>query len=324
MKSVRLKDTINTNTQQYQPANRRERWLLPAFKALLTTSIKLPSQLPFRLSQLRAGMLVSSRLVAKLEPKGQTPWTQTEFAGLSCEVHGTWPERNAAGVVLYLHGGAFFAGSPETHRGLCARLSQLSGYTVIVPDYRLAPEHPFPAACEDSLAVYQGLLAAGYAPEAVRVAGDSAGGALSLLLAQHLKAHQLPLPKALMLVSPWVDLSLTLPTVRHNAQADPMLTRDALNRGGEAFAGPLSLNDARVSALRGDLDGLPPVLIQVGSEEILLDDSRQLAQRLGQAGTEVRLEVYQGFWHDFQLFAHWLPTARLAVQRLADWQRAKP
>ncbi len=198
---------------------------------------------------------------------------------------------NAQGTVLYLHGGGYVAGSPESHRSVTSHLAKFANARVVVPDYRLAPEHACPAAIEDAVAVYDALLAEGVDPATLVIAGDSAGGGLALATLQALKAKKTALPSCTILISPWVDLSL-----------NDLFDTD---------------RDIMLSPAWGDLTGLPPVLIQAGSDEILLNDSHRLCSALNDAGTPARLQVHPQRWHDFQLHAGVLADADQALMTCA-------
>ena len=220
-------------------------------------------------------------------------------------------------AILWLHGGGYCIGAPATHRSVTTALAAASGVTVAVPDYRLAPEHPFPAALEDALAVYRRLVADG---RMVVLAGDSAGGGLAVALAVAVREQDLPRLRGLILVSPWVDLAGAGESHRTRADRDPMLRPDGLARWARAYAGP-NIDDPRCSPLRADLSELPPVLIQVGTEEVLHDDSTRLAHELRTAGVPVVLQVEEGLWHDFPMHARVLPEADAAVGQMARHAR---
>ncbi len=289
-----------------------------AIKTGLRATFKLPGTLPLPLSLLRRGMA-----------QGRHGLRIRREAGISSDSTGgvpgllITPPGPASAVVLPLHGGAFFAGSPETHRGLGGELAVRAQAAVPLPDYRLAPEHRWPAAPDDALAVYQGLLAAGHAAARIVVSGDSCGANLALGLALRLRELGLPQPAGLVLLSPFVDLTLGNPSVTNLAERDPMLTAHVLRRGGDAWRGPLAADDPRVSPAFADLAGLPPLLIQVGSEEILLDDALRLAERARADGVTVDCHVHAGLWHDFQLFAPLLPEAGQALAAIATFIRQR-
>ena len=220
---------------------------------------------------------------------------------------------NAQGTVLYLHGGGYVAGSPESHRSVTSHLAKFANARVVVPDYRLAPEHACPAAIEDAVAVYQALLAEGVDPATLTIAGDSAGGGLALAALQALKAEKIALPSSTILISPWVDLSLN---DLFDTDRDIMLSHAWLASAAGAYGGDDPTRPA-CSPLNGDLTGLPPVLIQSGSDEILLNDSHRLCAALNDAGTPARLQVHPQRWHDFQLHAGVLADADQALMTCA-------
>lgn len=230
-------------------------------------------------------------------------------------------------AVLYLHGGGYCIGSPETHRALAGHIAKAGGAACFLPDYRLAPEHPHPAALEDALAAYRWLLAQPQAPSKIAIAGDSAGGGLTLALALAIRAAGLPQPAALVLMSPWTDLALTGASFMERAARDPILSPAIGRLWSRLYLGAQSPREPLCSPLYADLAGLPPMLLQVGSEEILLDDSRRLATRARAAGVAVTLNEYQGLWHDFQLQAGILQASDAAIAEIGaflrqHWDRA--
>ncbi|MBF7731415.1 alpha/beta hydrolase [Pseudomonas sp. N040] len=243
---------------------------------------------------------------------------QQNIHGVPCE----WQHGAASGrrVMLYLHGGAFMIGAPATHRAITANLAALGGMSVCVPDYRLAPEHPYPAAADDCLAVYRGLLELGYQPGQISIAGDSAGGNLALVTALRIRDLGLPLPAALVCFSPVTDFSSE---AIHNPPAgDPLINLDWMAQARSAYCpAPLDLHMPGVSPLNADLAGLPPVLLQVGEDEVLRDDSLRFAERARAAGVEVQLQRYEGLWHVFQAHAGVLRVADLALERVVGFLR---
>ncbi|PKM23088.1 MAG: alpha/beta hydrolase [Gammaproteobacteria bacterium HGW-Gammaproteobacteria-14] len=220
-------------------------------------------------------------------------------------------------VVLYLHGGAYCVGSPATHRSICSYLAKASNATVFAIDYRLAPEHPYPAANDDALIAYRWLLDNGYAAGQITIAGDSAGGGLTLSTAMRLRDEDLPLPGSLIVLSPWADL--THPT-KHLPEptGEVMLSWPTLENAVKQYA-PNHRDDPRVSPLLGDLSQLPPTLIITGSDEILLNDSERLYSALSAADVEVRFNVYQDRWHVFPAQAGILKSANDAIEEMAGW-----
>lgn len=213
--------------------------------------------------------------------------------------------------VLWLHGGAFVTCSPRTHRVLAGHLAAATGGPVVVPDYRLAPEHPHPAALDDVRAAFDELSAAG----PVVLGGDSAGGALALLLALALRDTGAPRPTSLLLVSPVADLTGAL--AASYVGPDPVLRPAWLQGGSDAYAG--GADPREVSPLHLPLHGLPRVLLQLSGHERLRPEGEALARRLREAGTEVTLELLDGLWHDVHLQADLVPEAAAAVRRLGTW-----
>jgi monoterpene epsilon-lactone hydrolase len=219
-------------------------------------------------------------------------------------------------AVLYLHGGAYVIGGPGSHAKLAAHIAQASRSVTYFVDYRLAPEHPFPAALDDALAAFRWLIAQTPPPRRIFLAGDSAGGGLALALAMSIREQKLPAPAALVLISPWTDLTLSGASHAKKAAADPMLRAAWLKDSAARYAGTRALTDPLLSPGLGDLTGLPPMLIQVGSEEILLSDAERLAHGTTQVGGRAQLQRYEGLWHDFQAHAGMLPEADQALTEI--------
>ncbi len=232
---------------------------------------------------------------------------------------GEWlrPVRpQGAGVVLYLHGGAYTGGSCVTHRAVAARLGLAAGRSVFNLAYRLAPEHPFPAALDDALAAYQGLRAV-HPGAAIALAGDSAGAGLALSLAIRLREQGAAPPAALALMSPWTDLALRHETHTSKAAVDPYFpNRERLQMAARHYAGATPLAHPLVSPHYAELHDLPPALIHVGEREALLDDSLLLAERLRAQGSSVEIKVFVGMWHVWQMLGGWMPEADRSVQEL--------
>jgi len=231
----------------------------------------------------------------------------------------TTSQKQSSRIILYLHGGAYVNGSSKAYQGIACRIAQTVKARVLVVDYRLAPEHPYPAALEDAEAAYSWLLYQHLKPSQITFIGDSAGGGLVLSLLQDLKKKRLPLPACAVLLSPWTDLSCSLPAMREKASKDPMLDPILALDRARSYAGSLDLRDPAVSPLYGDLSELPPILIHVGSDEILLDDSRYLADRARQAGTSVQLDIWDKMFHVWHFLAGILPQGRKAIQRISDF-----
>ncbi|MCA8898402.1 MAG: alpha/beta hydrolase [Hyphomonas sp.] len=223
-------------------------------------------------------------------------------------------------VVLYLHGGGYVMGSRNTHRGLAGRIARAAKARVLLPEYRLAPEHPFPAAVDDATACWRWLVSQGFAPQRMAIAGDSAGGGLTLATLLALKANVAPMPACAVALSPWTDLEGSGPTAEPGAVDDPMLTPDGLRVTGQQYAAG-ALRHPLAAPLHGALAGLPPLLLQVGTREVLLSDSTRFAEKARAAGVDVTLEIEEGLIHVWQMFPD-VPEAQSAVQRIGAFVRA--
>lgn len=221
-------------------------------------------------------------------------------------------------AILYLHGGAYVLGSPSTHFGIAARIALAAGCEVFVIDYRLAPEHPAPAALDDAVSAWRALTAT---HAAVALAGDSAGAGLALAVAVAVRDAGLAPARSLALISPWADLTLSGDSMQTLASRDPLLSRDWLAWAAAHYAGRMRLDDPRLSPLFASLAGLPPVVIHVGSDEVLLSDAQRLEVALREAGVDVRSRVYEGLWHDFQLQAGLMPEADESLESLGRFLR---
>ena len=226
-------------------------------------------------------------------------------------------------VILYLHGGAYLMGSPKTHRSITAPLARLTGMRVMVPDYRLAPEHPAPAAVEDALAAYATLLAQGYAADDIALSGESAGGGLlfALLLLAQEKGY--PPPGCIAAFSPWVDLAHTGASIRENAHCEVMLPAERVNEVAAFYIGDGDPRDPIISPLYGDFVNPPPAFITVGEPEILRDDSLRMADRLREAGGEVEMHRTPDVPHAWQFFGPHLPEARSSMESAAAFIRVR-
>ena len=225
--------------------------------------------------------------------------------------------------LLYLHGGGFVSGSARLVRHLTWRLAAAARAQLLAVDYRLAPEHPFPAALDDAAAAYRWLLAGGADPARPAVIGDSAGGGLALSLLLRLRDENRPLPAAAVVISPWLDLALGGQSLTSNAAADPMLNPAMLPSLVALYLDDADPRLPYASPLYGDPAGLPPVLLQVGSDEILRDDAVRMGERLSAAGGEAVVEIWPRMPHDWHLFAAILPEARRAIAGIGDFLEAR-
>jgi monoterpene epsilon-lactone hydrolase len=225
------------------------------------------------------------------------------------------------GAILYLHGGGYIACSPRTHRPITTRLAIDSALPVLVPRYRLAPEHPFPAALLDALDAYRFLLGRGVPGSRVIVAGDSAGGHLAASLAGEICRMDLPLPAGIVLYSPWVDLTCRLSSERDHACRDPYVSPAAARLAGQMYVGTGDFDDPRLSLLTCPWTSAPPFFVQVGGGEVLRAEAEQLAEVLSVAGIPCELQVWAGQMHVFQMLNQVLPEARAAMLETARFIR---
>ncbi|HEV8631818.1 MAG TPA: alpha/beta hydrolase [Thermoanaerobaculia bacterium] len=226
----------------------------------------------------------------------------------------------SAPTILYLHGGGYCLGSPATHRALAARLAHHAGAAVVLPDYRLAPEHPFPAAFEDALVAWEAL--AGTAdPARLALGGDSAGGGLALAVASSAARRAATLPAALFVLSPWTDLGSTASSIDGRAGRDPLVDRASLEGMAALYLQGSDARDPRASPLYGELAGLPPTLVQVGEAECLYDDAALVARALAAAGVAVSFEPWPDLVHVWPLYAGILDAGERALARVAEFVR---
>ncbi|WP_294636015.1 alpha/beta hydrolase [uncultured Aquabacterium sp.] len=261
---------------------------------LHTLSVSMPPGGGVKVEHIRIGNMAAERITPKATPK---------------------PKH----AMLYLHGGAFCAGSPRSHRSITTRLSRMADCEVLAIHYRRVPEHPFPAQIEDSVAGYKALLERGYRPEHIAVGGDSAGGTLTLLVFKALELAGLPTPKCLVMMSPAFDAKLNSDSVKKYKKLDPMIN---IEWGMQGFAWYRPQHDHPLAfPKRQDLSTLPPTLVQVGEIEVLHDDSVWLLHAAKRFDRPVELEVYKGRWHVFQIHAGLMPSATQALARQAAFMK---
>jgi epsilon-lactone hydrolase len=229
------------------------------------------------------------------------------------------PGADSDRVLLYLHGGAYQIGSPGTHRNMVALLSGAARARVLSVGYRLAPEHPFPAAVDDAVAAYRWLLAAGTDRSVLALAGDSAGGGLALASLVALRDAGVPMPAAVVVMSPWTDLALTGESLRTRADVDVLIKPGGMAETAQAYLAGQDPRHPYASPLYADLHGMPPMLIHVGDAEVILDDSTRLAARARAHGVDVTLEVWEEMPHVWHAFAGMLPEADQAIERIGSW-----
>jgi acetyl esterase/lipase len=273
---------------------------------------------PPDLAQQRAGV---EAMMAPLAPGPEVKQERVQAGG----VPGSWisaPGARADRVVLYLHGGGYILGSVASHAGLVARISRAGAARCLALDYRLAPEHPFPAAVEDATAAYRWLLRQGTAPSQIAIAGDSAGGGLTLATLVALRDAGDPLPAAGICMSPWTDLALTGESAQGGVD-DPLIPASALTGMALPYLGKTDARTPTASSLYANLRGLPPLLIQVGTREVLYSDSTRIAEKAKAAGVDVTLEVGEGLIHVWQLFGDAVPESADAVARIGTFLRRR-
>lgn len=258
------------------------------------------------------------KLARLIPPASGATFTAGTLGGVPVE----WvahPVGGARGFVLYLHGGGYMLGSPRTHRSLTSRIARTARVCVVAPDYRLAPEHPFPAALEDALAVYKALLAQDIPANKITLAGDSAGGGLALALALAIKAAPLPPPAGIICLSPWTDLSLSGDSMTTRAKQEVILPPNFGPEASRYYLGEQDRKQPLASPLFADLSGLPPVFIQVGGLEILHDDATRFAQAATRQGVPVTLQTWPHVWHVWQLNGGLMPEADAAITAIGEF-----
>lgn len=244
---------------------------------------------------------------------------QSQISGIDVDWHKPKGAREDK-VLFYLHGGAYVLGSRRTHRQLVSHMARAAGITAVIPEYRLAPEHPFPAAIDDAVAVYRGLLESGFKPENIVISGDSAGGGLSVASLLALRHAGDPLPAAAVLLSPFLDVTASGESATTRADQDPWFDVSDMAVVASYYCPDESQwRNPLVSPVFANVSGLPPMLIQVGDDEILLDDSTRLAQKLEAAGIDVEIEVWPDMWHVFQMFVGKMPESRRAIEKIGAY-----
>lgn len=243
----------------------------------------------------------------------QSPVEVGGVAGVEVTIQGS----DAENVILYFHGGVYVIGSAAASVPLVGDLVRRTGTKAVTLEYRLAPEHPYPAAVEDARAAYEGLLDQGIAPGQIALAGESAGGGLAVATLLALREAGVPLPSRGYVMSPYVDLTLSGESLAERREADPLLTPDGLRARVPDYVGGGDASNPRISPIFADLTGLPPLLIQVGSHEVLLSDALRLAERAAMSDVPVTLEVTPGVPHVFQAYAAMLGEAGVALDRAA-------
>jgi epsilon-lactone hydrolase len=242
----------------------------------------------------------------------------------SDSISGEWvcaKEAREDRAILYLHGGGYNFGSPDTHRELAACISMASSASVLLLDYHLAPEHPFPAALEDAVFAYRWLLKNGFTGGKIALAGDSAGGGLAIATSISLRDEGNPPSSSIACISPWTDLEMSGDSIKTHAAIDPMLNLRSMELMASNYIGGNDPRNPLISPIYADLEGIPPTLIHVGTDEMLLDDSTRIAERAKNAGVDLTLKIYDKMWHVWHLNARFMPEAKNAVKEFGSFIR---
>ena len=273
--------------------------LAPAMRALKALHSATTPETLEDLERQRRSQELLGRLTA---PMTGMAWEEFDLAGMPAAWMRLKVPHGVSHAILYCHGGGYTSGNLGYSRVLASKLTQATGMDVLSFEYRLAPEHPYPAAVEDAVRAWDYLMLLGYGAEQIILAGDSAGGNLALVLCQRLRAAKRRLPGAMLLMSPWTDMTMSGASYRERMEIDPMLTLEYIEAMRAAYAPGGDLHSPELSPLLGDLTGYPPTLIQVGDHEILYSDAEALWEKMNRQGVRCRLEASEDMWHVFQMF----------------------
>lgn len=292
----------------------------PLWKQLITerilkTVIRKPSQFNLPPNSLR---LALEQLCRAFPQNKEVEIRTLRLAGLRAEE--IKPQTESTQLIFHIHGGAFFLGSLKTHRAFLTQIAARTQMQVLHVDYPLSPEHQHPEAIDALFDIYTTLLDQGVQSKDIILSGDSCGANLALALALRIQQEKLPQVSGLILLSPFLDLTLTSESLRYNAQHDALLSIETLETGIDYYVPKnMDKSEPTISPLFADLTGLPPILVQVGSKEILLDDAQRFKERAEQANVEVYFKIYTGMWHNFQMFSAWFDEAQQAIADLAEF-----
>lgn len=312
--AIQKRKLIGGGSLAQQRKSVETRRLDPAMRLLKAIhSVNAPeSMTPEELEKQRRGQELMGNLTA---PMADMDWEQFDLDGMPAAWMRLQRPHRHRRAVLYCHGGGYTSGNLGYSKVLASKLTKATGYDVLTFEYRLAPEHPYPAAVEDGLRAWDYLMHLGYGARDIVVAGDSAGGNLALVLCHRLKSAGRMLPAALVLMSPWTDMTAGGVSYLERADIDPMLTLEYIHNVRDVYARGHDLRDPSLSPLFGDFSGFPPTLIQVGTHEILYSDSQSLREAMGASGVECRLEPWEDMWHVFQMFP--IKKAAAAMEQIA-------
>ena len=265
---------------------------------------------------------IYSRFLRQFMPAADVQFQRVDAGGVPAE-WVTPPGPSVGRTILYLHGGGYVVGAAQDYRELVSRVARAAEARALTLDYRLAPEHPHPAAVEDAVTAYRWLLASGAEPGRTVLAGDSAGGGLTVATLVSLRDRGERMPAAGVCICPWVDLEITGTSMDTNAEADPLVKRDVVANMATAYLQGQDPRTPLASPLHAELKGSPPLLIQVGQAETLLDDANRLAERARKAGVDVTYEPWPDMIHVWQGFGSFLPEARQAIERIGEFIRKR-
>ena len=311
-KSMRLR-SIRSKEKKERAEEKQLAALMKALKAIHSVSAE-ESMAPDDLARQRAAQELLGRLFS---PMLGMRWEPFDLAGMRAAwVRPDWGHTREK-IILYCHGGGYTSGSLGYSRPLASKLSHATGWETLCFEYRLAPEHPYPAAVDDAVRVWDHLMYQGYGARDITVAGDSAGGNLALVLLHRLKAEGRQLPRRLVLLSPWTDMTASGAAYTQRAKQDPTITMDYVQAVRRVYANGADLADPMLSPLFGDFTGFPPTLIQVGGNELLYSDSEQLRDRMRAAGVLCRMEEWTEMWHVFQMLP--IKKAAEAMERIGTF-----
>ncbi|MCU4490766.1 alpha/beta hydrolase [Acinetobacter ursingii] len=290
-------------------------WKQYITEAFLKTVIRTPSQFSLPPSTTRTALDQLCRIFPVNKEVHIRP---IRLAGIKAEE--IKPQSSSTQLIFHIHGGAFFLGSLNTHRAFMTDIAARTQMQVIHVDYPLAPESGFPDALDALYDIYQLLLDQGIQAKDIILSGDSCGANLALALCLRLKENQDEQPSGLILMSPFLDLTLSSESLRFNRKHDALLSIEALEAGIDYYLGNrIATDNPQVSPLFDDLSGLPPTLVQVGSKEILLDDAKRFRDQAKQAGVDVEFKLYTGMWHNFQMFSAWFDQAKHALTDISEF-----
>ena len=290
-------------------------WKQLITESILKTTIRKPSQFNLPPNSIRFAL---EQMCRAFPSNKEVEIRPLRLAGLRAEE--IKPQSESSQLILHIHGGAFFLGSLKTHRAFLTHVAARTQMQVLHVDYPLAPESVYPEASDAIFDIYTTLLGQGIQAKDIILSGDSCGANLALALALKIRDENLPQVSGLILLSPFLDLTLTSESLRYNRKHDALLSIETLEAGIDYYVPKfMDTADPAISPLFADLTGLPPILVQVGSKEILLDDAQRFKEKAQQAGVDLTYKLYTGMWHNFQMFHHWFDEGKQALADLAEF-----